>query len=86
VADRVIAMGVADPESPGRHGMERRCAPRQQADHLHDAFQGALVVRRCGDWISLYGQSDTRGDRDLWLGGSLWQKDAPIESYWSSRR
>src|SRR5205085_1362840 len=29
-----------------------------------------------------YGESDTRSDRDLWFGGSLWQKDAPVQAYW----
>src|SRR5262249_19454459 len=46
-------------------------------------FKAAAAYAGVADWISLYGQTDRRGTiRDLWMGGGLWQKNAPIESFW----
>ena len=45
-------------------------------------FKAASSGAGVANWISLYGTSDTRSDRDLWFGGTLWQKNAPIETYW----
>jgi dipeptidyl aminopeptidase/acylaminoacyl peptidase len=80
--DRVIAMGIADPdrlavtgESAGAHLVNKLIT-------FTTRFKAASSYSGVANWISLYGQSDTRGDRDLWLGGTLWQKNAPIETYW----
>jgi dipeptidyl aminopeptidase/acylaminoacyl peptidase len=80
--DRVIAMGIADPdrlaitgESAGAHLVNKLITYTTR-------FKAASSYSGVANWISLYGQTDTRGDRDLWLGGTLWQKNAPIESYW----
>jgi dipeptidyl aminopeptidase/acylaminoacyl peptidase len=80
--DRVIAMGVADPdrlavtgESAGAHLVNKLITYTTR-------FKAASSYAGVSDWISLYGQTDTRSGRDLWLGGTLWQKDAPIETYW----
>jgi dipeptidyl aminopeptidase/acylaminoacyl peptidase len=80
--DRVIAMGVADPdrlavmgESAGAHLVNKLITYTTR-------FKAASSYAGVANWISLYGQTDTRGDRDLWLGGTLWQKNAPIEMYW----
>ena len=75
-------MGVADPdrlavtgESAGAHLVNKLIT-------FTTRFKAASSYAGVADWISLYGQSDTRGDRDLWLGGTLWQKTAPIATYW----
>jgi dipeptidyl aminopeptidase/acylaminoacyl peptidase len=80
--DRAIAMGVADPdrlaimgESAGAHLVNKLITYTTR-------FKAASSYSGVANWISLYGQTDTRGDRDLWLGGTLWQKNAPIETYW----
>jgi dipeptidyl aminopeptidase/acylaminoacyl peptidase len=45
-------------------------------------FKAAASGAGAANWISLYGSSDTQSDRDLWFGGSLWQPNAPIDTYW----
>jgi dipeptidyl aminopeptidase/acylaminoacyl peptidase len=45
-------------------------------------FKAATSGAGVANWISLYGTSDNRYDRDLWFGGTLWQKNPPIETYW----
>jgi len=80
--DRVIAMGVADPDrltimgwSAGGHLVNKLIT-------FTTRFKAASSGAGVANWISMYGQSDTRSERDLWLGGTLWQKNAPIQTYW----
>ena len=80
--DRVDRDGHRRSRSPRDDGLERRRPSREQADHLHDPLQGGGSGAGVANWISLYGTSDTRYDRDIWFGGTLWQKNAPIETYW----
>ena len=81
-ADRVIAMGVADPDRLAVTGWSAGAHLVNKLITYTTRFKAASSYAGVAEWISLYGQSDTRGDRDLWLGGTLWQKNAPIESYW----
>ena len=80
--DRLVSMGIADPDrlavtgwSAGGHLVNKLITftPRFKA-----AASGAGVA----NWISLYGTSDNRYDRDIWFGGTLWQKNAPVQTYW----
>ena len=36
------------------------------------------------DWQSMYAQTDTREHRTLWFGGTPWQKNAPIATFWNA--
>ena len=47
-----------------------------------DRFKAASSGAGAVNWISMYGQSDVRIYRTPWLGGTPWQKNAPIEIYW----
>src|SRR4029077_11094814 len=47
-------------------------------------FKAASVGAGVANWVSLYGKTDTRAERDLWFGGSLWQPNAPIKTYWDN--
>jgi dipeptidyl aminopeptidase/acylaminoacyl peptidase len=80
--DRVVALGVADPERLAMMGWSAGGHLVNKLITFTTRFKAASSGAGVANWISLYGQSDTRGDRDLWLGGSLWQKAAPIETYW----
>jgi dipeptidyl aminopeptidase/acylaminoacyl peptidase len=80
--DRVIAMGVADPDRLTMMGWSAGGHLVNKLITFTNRFKAASSYAGVANWISLYGQSDTRGDRDLWMGGSIWQKNAPIQTYW----
>jgi dipeptidyl aminopeptidase/acylaminoacyl peptidase len=80
--DRVIAMGVADPNQLAMMGWSAGGHLVNKLITYTTRFKAASSGAGVANWISLYGQSDTHSDRDLWLGGTLWQKKAPIEAYW----
>ncbi|HKY21215.1 MAG TPA: S9 family peptidase [Vicinamibacterales bacterium] len=80
--DRIVAMGVADPDRLAMMGWSAGGHLVNKLITFTTRFKAASSGAGVANWISLYGVSDTRSDRDLWLGGTLWQKDAPIETYW----
>ena len=81
-ADRMVTLGVADPDRLAMMGWSAGGHLVNKLITFTPRFKAAASGAGVANWISLYGQSDTRGDRDLWLGGSVWQKDAPIQTYW----
>ena len=80
--DRVVSMGVADPDRLAMMGWSAGGHLVNKLITFTNRFKAASSGAGVANWISLYGISDTRSDRDLWLGGTLWQKNAPIETYW----
>jgi dipeptidyl aminopeptidase/acylaminoacyl peptidase len=82
--DRVIAMDVADPDRLVAMGYSAGGHLTNKLITFTTRFKAAAVGAGASDWISLYGQTDTRADRDLWFGGSLWQRDPPIKTYWEN--
>src|SRR5439155_20351094 len=36
------------------------------------------------DWTSMYSLTDMRATRTIWFGGTPWQKDAPIDTFWNN--
>jgi dipeptidyl aminopeptidase/acylaminoacyl peptidase len=80
--DRIIAMGIADPTRLTMMGWSAGGHLVNKLITYTDRFKAASSGAGVSNWISLYGTSDTRGDRDLWLSGTLWQPNAPIETYW----
>src|SRR5713101_4785502 len=82
--DKVIAMGVADSTrliamgwSAGGHMTDKLIT---FTNRLKAASAGAGAV----NWISMYAESDIRTYRTPWFGGTPWQKNAPIDVYWSN--
>lgn len=47
-------------------------------------FKAASSGAGAANWISMYAQSDIRIYRTAWFGGTPWQKNAPIETFWSN--
>jgi dipeptidyl aminopeptidase/acylaminoacyl peptidase len=47
-------------------------------------FKAAASGAGAADWVSMYAQSDVRTYRTPWFGGTPWQKNAPIETYWEN--
>jgi dipeptidyl aminopeptidase/acylaminoacyl peptidase len=80
--DRVVAMGIADPDRLTMSGWSAGGHLVNKLITFTARFKAASSGAGVANWISLYGQSDTHGDRDLWLGGTIWQKNAPIQTYW----
>jgi dipeptidyl aminopeptidase/acylaminoacyl peptidase len=80
--DRVVAMGIADPNGLAVMGWSAGGHLVNKLITFTPRFKAASSFAGASNWLSLYGSSDTQSDRDLWLGGSLWQPNAPIESYW----
>ena len=80
--DRVIAMGIADPNQLAVMGWSAGGHLANKLITFTTRFKAASSGAGVANWISLYGVSDTRSDRDLWFGGTLWQKNSPIDTYW----
>ena len=80
--DRVIAMGIADPNQLAVMGWSAGGHLANKLITFTTRFKVASSGAGVANWISLYGVSDTRSDRDLWFGGTLWQKNSPIDTYW----
>ncbi len=80
--DRVIAMGIADAGQVAVMGWSAGGHLANKLITFTTRFKAASSGAGVANWISLYGVSDTRSDRDLWFGGTLWQKNSPIDTYW----
>ena len=80
--DRLIAMGIVDPDRLAMMGWSAGGHLVNKLITFTTRFKAASSGAGVANWISLYGVSDTRSDRDLWFGGTLWQARAPIEKYW----
>jgi dipeptidyl aminopeptidase/acylaminoacyl peptidase len=83
-ADKVIAMGVADPDRLIKMGWSAGGHMTNKIITFTDRFKAASSGAGAANWVSMYGQSDTRDYRTPWFGGTPWQKDAPIDVYWDS--
>ena len=80
--DRLITMGIADPDRLAMTGWSAGGHLVNKLITFTTRFKAASSGAGVANWISLYGTSDNRYDRDLWFGGTLWQKNAPISTYW----
>lgn len=80
--DRLIAMGIADPDRLAMTGWSAGGHLVNKLITFTHRFKAATSGAGVANWISLYGTSDNRYDRDIWFGGTLWQKNAPVETYW----
>ncbi|MCH9693599.1 MAG: S9 family peptidase [Gammaproteobacteria bacterium] len=79
--DFLVDAGIADPNqlivsgwSAGGHMVNKLIT---HTDRFRAASSGAGAV----DWVSMYGESDTRYGRTAWFGGKPWQADAPLEVF-----
>jgi dipeptidyl aminopeptidase/acylaminoacyl peptidase len=82
--DALIARGLADPDrllvtgwSAGAHLVNKLIT-------FTDRFKAASSGAGVANWISMYGQSDSRSNRTVYFGGTPWQPNAPIDVYWNN--
>lgn len=82
--DTVMDMGVADRNRLVLMGWSAGGHMTNKLITFTSRFKAASSGAGAADWISMYAQTDIRADRDLWFGGSPWEKNAPIERYWDA--
>ena len=80
--DELIRKGLADPDRMVLMGWSAGGHLANKLITMTNRFKAASSGAGVADWISMYGQSDTRASRDVWFGGTPWQKNAPISAFW----
>lgn len=79
--DRVIAMGVADPERMGIMGGSYGGFMTFWAVTQTDRFKAAIGHAGISDWYSFYGQTDIPNLLEFGFGGHPWQTKRVYERY-----
>ncbi len=82
--DYLIEKGIADGNKLIKVGWSAGGHMTNKIITFTDRFKAASSGAGAVNWISMYGQSDTRIYRTPWFGGTPWEKDAPIDVYWNS--
>ena len=77
--DALVKQGLADPDRLAVMGSSAGAHIVNKLVTFTDRFKAAASFAGASNWISLYAQSDLRGNRALWFGGTPWQKNAPID-------
>lgn len=79
--DYLIAQGLVDGDRMAKMGWSAGGHMTNKIITYTDRFKAASSGAGAVNWISMYGQSDTRVYRTPWFGGTPWGEDAPIEQY-----
>jgi dipeptidyl aminopeptidase/acylaminoacyl peptidase len=82
--DELIRRGVADPDRMVKMGWSAGGHMTNKIITITDRFKAASSGAGAAQWMSMYAQSDIRSYRTPWFGGTPWQKDAPIATYWNN--
>jgi dipeptidyl aminopeptidase/acylaminoacyl peptidase len=82
--DRVIAMGIADPDRLVKMGWSGGGHMTNKLITFTDRFKAASAGAGAANWVSMYAQSDVRTYRTPWFGATPWGKNAPIDTYWDN--
>ncbi len=80
--DALIKQGIVDPDKLAVMGFSAGAHIVNKLITFTDRFKAAASFAGASNWISLFAESDLRGNRTLWFGGTPWQKNAPIDKYW----
>lgn len=81
--DHLIARGMVDGDRMAKMGWSAGGHMTNKIITFTDRFKAASSGAGAVNWISMYGQSDVRIYRTPWFGGTPWQEDAPIDTYWA---
>ncbi len=80
--DHLIAIGLVDGERMAKMGWSGGGHLTNKIITFTNRFKAAASGAGAANWISMYAQSDVRTYRTPWFGGTPWQADAPIDTYW----
>ena len=82
--DALVKQGLADPDRLALSGWSAGGHLANKLITMTDRFKAASSGAGVANWLSMYGQTDTRANRTIWFGGTPWQKNAPIAAYWNN--
>jgi dipeptidyl aminopeptidase/acylaminoacyl peptidase len=82
--DYLIDIGIADENRMVKMGWSAGGHMTNKIITHTSRFKAASSGAGAVNWISMYGQSDTRHQRTPWFNGTPWQENAPIDTYWDS--
>jgi dipeptidyl aminopeptidase/acylaminoacyl peptidase len=82
--DALIKKGVVDPDRMVIMGWSAGGHLTNKLVTMTTRFKAASAGASAANWLSMYSQSDSRDNRTLWFGGTPYQKNAPILTYWNS--
>jgi len=80
--DHLIAEGLVDGERMAKMGWSGGGHMTNKIITFTDRFKAASSGAGAVNWISMYAQSDVRIYRTPWFGGTPWEENAPIDTYW----
>jgi dipeptidyl aminopeptidase/acylaminoacyl peptidase len=80
--DFLIKEGIADPDRLVLMGFSAGAHLTNKLITYTDRFKAASSAAGAANWTSMYAQTDTRVSRNVWFGGTPWQKNAPSDVYW----
>ena len=79
--DALIDRGLADPERLIKMGWSAGGHMTNKLITVTAQFKAASSGAGAAEWMSMYGESDTRYNRTPWFGGTPWQRRAPLKRY-----
>ena len=82
--DYLIGLGIVDENRMVKMGWSAGGHMTNKIITHTNRFKAASSGAGAVNWISMYGQSDTRHQRTPWFNGTPWQENAPIDTYWDS--
>ncbi len=80
--DALIERGLVDGDRMVKMGWSGGGHMTNKIITFTTRFKAASSGAGAVNWISMYGQSDVRTYRTPWFGGTPWEQDAPIATYW----
>ena len=80
--DKAIAIGLADPERLVKMGWSAGGHMTNKIITFTDRFKAASSGAGAANWLSMFGQSDTRSYREPWFLGTPWSQGARIDLFW----
>jgi dipeptidyl aminopeptidase/acylaminoacyl peptidase len=82
--DTLIKQGLVDPDRLVVMGWSAGGHLTNKLVTMTTRFKAASAGASAANWISMYSQTDARDNRTLWFGGTPYQSNAPITTYWNS--